>query len=149
MPSWELRPFPGYESSNRELGLAYAEVGDRTGNRRQHDAVQKLLAVDLDDPAVLMRLAHLAQQAGDKARAAELYRKGLQLQPYDITALVNLGGLEAGDGNYGAALSLWRRALSANPAQPEAARNVITLLRALGRTEEAARVEAQLRSFGE
>lgn len=149
VPAWELRPWQGYESGNRELGLAYAEVGARTGNSRQLEAALKLLSMDADDPTVLVRLAHLSQQKGDKVRAAELYRKGLRLQPYDITALVNLGALEAEQGNYQAALSLWRRALSANPAQPEAARNMATLLRALDRHKEAAQVEAQLRRFGE
>jgi tetratricopeptide (TPR) repeat protein len=146
---WELKPWPGYESSRRELGLAYAEVSVRTRNDRQQKAAVELLDAENADAEVLLRRAYLNQQKGDQSGAAELYRRALRLQPHAITALVNLGAMEAGQGNYDAAISLWRRALSANPAQPEAGRNLATLLRALGRQTEAAQIEANLRAFGE
>jgi Flp pilus assembly protein TadD len=97
----------------------------------------------------MVRLGYLLEQKGDVTRAAQLYRDGSRLQPNAVTALVNLGAIEGRRGNYGSAISLWRRALVANPAQPEAARNLSLLLRALGRTSEAAQVETTLRAFEE
>lgn len=148
-PRVELRPWPGYESSGRELGLAYAEVSSRTGDDRQRQAALELLTKERPDAEVLVRLAHLLQQKGEHSRAAEMYRQGLALQPNAVTALVNLGVLEARQGRYQTAITLWRRALEANPAQPEAVRNLSTLLRALGRQSEAAQMEATSRTFGE
>ena len=148
-PRVELRPWPGYESSGRELGLAYAEVSIRTGDDRQRQAALELLTKERPDAEVLVRLAHLLQQKGEHSRAAEMYRQGLALQPNAVTALVNLGVLEARQGRYQTAITLWRRALEANPAQPEAVRNLSTLLKALGRQSEAAQMEATLHTFGE
>jgi Flp pilus assembly protein TadD len=146
-PNWTLRAWPGYESGSRELGLAYAEVSLRTQNRQQRDAALELLETAAPDPEVMVRLGYLLEQTGDVTRAAELYRNGSRLQPNAVTALVNLGAIEGRRGNYEAAITLWRRALVANPAQPEAARNLSLLLRALGRPSEAAQVEATLRAF--
>lgn len=148
-PGAVLRAWPGYGSSRRELGLAYAEVSIRTGDGRQRTAALELLSPERADAEVLVRLAHLLQQRGEHSRAAEMYRRGLRLQPNAVTALVNLGAIEARQGAYETAISLWHRALEANPAQPEAARNLLTLLRALGRRNEASQVEATLRTFGE
>jgi Flp pilus assembly protein TadD len=148
-PNWKLRVWPGYESGRRELGLAYAEVSLRTQNRQQRDAAIELLEAAAPDPEVMVRLGYLLEQKGDVTRAAQLYRDGSRLQPNAVTALVNLGAIEGRRGNYGSAISLWRRALVANPAQPEAARNLSLLLRALGRTSEAAQVETTLRAFEE
>jgi hypothetical protein len=148
-PNWKLRVWPGYESGRRELGLAYAEVSLRTQNRQQRDAAIELLEAAAPDPEVMVRLGYLLEQKGDVTRAAQLYRDGSRLQPNAVTALVNLGAIEGRRGNYDSAITLWRRALVANPAQPEAARNLSLLLRALGRTSEAAQVETTLRAFEE
>lgn len=148
-PGWTLRAWPGYESGSRELGLAYAEVSLRTRNAGQHKTAVNLLNMAAPDSEVLVRLAYFAEQKGDMSHAAELYRKSLRMQPYMVTALVNLGAIQARQGAYDEAISLWRRALLANPAQPEAARNLSMLLRALGRSSEADQVDAALRKFGE
>jgi tetratricopeptide (TPR) repeat protein len=148
-PATTLRPWRGYESSRRELGLAYAEVSIRTGSDRQRETALEMLNIENADAEVLVRLAHLVQQKGEHSRAAELYRRALRLKPGVVTALVNLGAYEARQGAYETAISLWRRALEANPAQSEAARNLSTLLNALGRRSEAAQVETTLRTFGQ
>ncbi len=145
---WALRPWPGYEGADRELGLAYAEASVQTQNRQQRETAVTLLAATAPDAEVLLKLAYLVEQRGELQRASELYRRVLTLQPHSMLALVNLGGIEGRRGNYGQAVRLWRKALEINPGQPEAGRNLALLLRALGRTSEAANVETSFRQFG-
>jgi len=56
----------------RELGLAYAEVGLRTGDRRQQEEAIRLLSRVNPDADVALRLADSLQRRGDVARAAQL-----------------------------------------------------------------------------
>jgi tetratricopeptide (TPR) repeat protein len=113
----ELAPFLG-ASGDRELGLAYAELGDSR-------ARQFLLRAQPQDWPVRLRLA---VSEPDKARAAALYESVLRDNPVEVSALVNLGSLYAQAGRTTEAGRLWDRALVANAGIEEAVLN-LTLIR--------------------
>jgi hypothetical protein len=77
-PSWELRGFSAADTGDRELGLAYAEVGVRTGNRKQQSEAIRLLTAAPQDVEVQVRLADLQERAGFPDRAVALYRSALR-----------------------------------------------------------------------
>ena len=90
-----------------------------------------------------MRLGDLLQRKGQTERAERLYA----LAPGSIVALVNLGGIYGSRGEYDKAMRLWRSVLEKNPGQREASLNLARTLRALGLSDDAARVEVGMRRF--
>jgi len=91
-------------AGEREFGLAYAELNDP----RAHDLLTR--ATPRDAP-VLVRLA--AYEA-NSIKAAALYEAALKTEPYNLTALVNLGTLYAQAGRAPEAENLWNRALESD-----------------------------------
>lgn len=145
--SWKLKAFLG-EESPRETGIAYAEVGVRTGNRSQQDEAIRLLSQCKLDAEVAVRLGDLLQRQGKTREAEALYQTAIRLQPPGpLVALVNLGVIHGSRGEYEEAIRWWRAAIERSPGQREAMVNLIRVLRALGRAEEAVRVEEALRRF--
>ena len=136
--SWTLRGWSAADAGDRELGLAYAEAGVRTGNRRQQAEAIRLLTA-FQDAEAQVRLADLQERAGNPARAVELYRAALRQDPNAVLALVNLGRLYGSSGHLDEAIVLWREALKRNPCLAEAGANLQIALRAKG---DAAGVEA-------
>jgi tetratricopeptide (TPR) repeat protein len=135
--SWILRAWRAADAGDRELGLAYAEAGVRTGDRRQQAEAIRLLsgaaqADGAQDGEVQVRLADLLERAGNPARAMELYRAALRQDPNAVVALVNLGRLYGSSGRLDEAIALWREALKRNPCQVEAGANLQIALRAKG-----------------
>lgn len=124
----ELQPFPGFTAGTRELGLAYAEVGLRSGNLRQSKQALELLSTVAGDRETLPRLADLHARNGDREGALDLYRRALAVNPNSVIVLVNLGALEAERGNTARAVELWVKALQSNPALEEAAANLRLIL---------------------
>ena len=108
-----LVPFLG-TGDDRALGLAYAELGDKRARELLSRATTK-------DWPVLLRLAVLEPDAD---RAAQLYQSVLRENPYETTALVNLGSYLAHQGRMSEAGRLWERALATNPAVEEAVLNL-------------------------
>ncbi len=139
---WTLEPFLGGGGA-RELGLAYAEVGIRTGDRRQQEEAIRLLSPLPVDPELAIRLGDLLQRKGRTTRAEHLYA----LAPNSVVALVNLGGIYGSRGEYDKAIRLWRSALEKHPGQREASINLARTLRALGLSDDAAIVESNMRRF--
>ncbi len=109
----ELQAFLG-ESDDRQLGLAYAEVGDPR-------AREYLLRAKPADASVLVRLATLEK---NPILAKEKYEQALREAPANPVALVNLGALYAQSGRIEDAARMWNRALEANPAIEGAALNL-------------------------
>ena len=141
--SWKLRPWTAADAGDRELGLAYAEAGVRTGDRRQQAEAIRLLTTASQDPEVQVRLADLEERAGNPERAVELYRAALRQDRNAVVALVNLGRLYGSSGHLDEAITLWRAALKQNPCLAEAGANLQIALRA---KNDAAGVEAIRRS---
>jgi len=111
--STDLSVFLG-NADNRSLGLAYAELGDPR-------ARAYLMRAQPADSEVRLQLA---VRETDAKRATDLYESVLRTNPFQTTALVNLGSLYAKAGNVGGAGNLWERALLANPAIEEAVMNL-------------------------
>ena len=128
--TWSLRGFSAADAGDRELGLAYAEIGVRTGNRRQQTEAIRLLTAAPQDAEVQVRLADLQERAGNSGRALELYRAALRQDPNAVVALVNLGRLYGSSGLLDEAVALWREALKHNPCLAEAGANLQIALRA-------------------
>jgi hypothetical protein len=122
--SWNLAGFTADDEGIRELGLAYAEIGVRTGNQRQQAEAIRLLTAVPQDAEVQARLADLQERTGKPDRALALYRGALKLDPNSVLALVNLGRLYGSAGLLEEAITLWREALKRNPCLPEAAANL-------------------------
>jgi hypothetical protein len=128
--SWTLRGFSAADNGDRELGLAYAEIGVRTANRQQQAEAIRLLTAVPQDFEVQVRLADLLERAGDPSRAVTLYRSALRQNPNAVIALVNLGRLYGSNGFLDQAITLWRAALKQNPCLAEAGVNLQIALRA-------------------
>jgi hypothetical protein len=141
--SWRLRGFSKSDSGDRELGLAYAEVAARTGDRRQQSEAIRLLTHASQDADVKARLGFLLEGAGAPDRAESLYQSALVQDPNQIAAMVNLGRLLGSEGFLDRAIALWREALRRNPCLEEAGYNLQVALRAKG---DPAAAEAVRRS---
>jgi hypothetical protein len=98
----ELRLFGGGTASKRDLGLAYAIVGDRERARPLLEAA--------DDREALVYLAAIERDMGRRDRAEALYRRALRLAPEDVTALVGLGAIAFERGNLAEAIRFWQDA---------------------------------------
>jgi hypothetical protein len=147
--SWNLRGFSAADRGDRELGLAYAEVGVRTADRRQQAEAIRLLTATLagseGDAEVRVRLADLEERAGNSDRALALYQAALRQDANAVVAMVNLGRLYGSRGQLDEAIKLWREALKRNPCLAEAGTNLQIALRARRDIKGA---EAVLRSQG-
>jgi tetratricopeptide (TPR) repeat protein len=128
--SWTLRGFSAADNGDRELGLAYAEVGVRTGNRRQQAEAIRLLTAVPQDAELQVRLADLQERAGNPGLALALYQAALRQDSNAVVALVNLGRLYGSSGFLDQAIALWREALKHNPCLAEAGANLQIALRA-------------------
>ena len=128
--SWKLRGFSAADAGDRELGLAYAEVGVRTGSRPQQAEAIRLLMAAPQDAEVQVRLADLQERAGNSGRALALYQAALRQDPNAVVALVNLGRLYGSSGLLDQAIALWREALKRDPCLDEAGANLRIALRA-------------------
>lgn len=146
-----LIPFDGFLSDDRMLGLAYAEVALRSGDRFHESEALRLLTAALKtnprDAELLTRLGFLHQQRGDEARAARAYEIALQADPHGAIALVNLGGIYAAQGKMEEAVKLWRAALERNAGLTEAAINLARGYRSQGKIEQAREVLQQSLRF--
>jgi hypothetical protein len=141
--SWTLRGFTAADAGDRELGLAYAEIGVRTGDRRQQAEAIRLLTSAPQDGESQVRLGDLQERAGNFTRALELYQAALRQDPNLVVALVNLGSLYGSNGLLDQAITLWREALKRNPCLVEAGANLQIALRA---KHDTAGVDAVRRS---
>ncbi len=129
---WKLRGWSAADAGDRELGLAYAEAGVRTGDRHQQAEAIRLLSSATQDAEVQTRLGDLQERAGKPEQAVALYRGALRNDPGAVVALVNLGRLYGSGGALDAAIRLWREALKRNPCLAEAGTNLQIALRAKG-----------------
>ena len=127
--SWRLRGFAAADKGDRELGLAYAEIGVRTGNASQQAEATRLLS-GKGDAEAQVRLADLEERAGNPRQAMTLYQAALKQDQNALVAMVNLGRLYGSSGLLDEAIRLWRAALERNPCLAEAGTNLQIALRA-------------------
>jgi predicted CxxxxCH...CXXCH cytochrome family protein len=134
----ELTQYGEIPASSRAVGLAYANLAIRTGDRRfLNQAIALLQHAESKDSAVLTRLAHAEEMRGQSDEAMKLYEGALRADRNQIVSAVNLGSLLARAGNLSRAVTLWRDVFERDPATTEAGINLAIALRRQGLGAEA------------
>ncbi|MBX6359314.1 MAG: hypothetical protein IRZ03_04460 [Acidobacterium ailaaui] len=113
----ELVPVFSPEANQRDLAMAYFQAA-MEGNAALHttalNLLEKIRAGLSDDLEALAALALESERQGDYKQAADLFREILKRDPQNLTALSNLGTLEARDGHLPSALIFLKQAFSRN-----------------------------------
>ena len=108
-------------------------VGDATAAEREYAAA---LAVDPENSRATYRLADLSKR-GDPARALQLFRRYVALEPSDPWGYMALGDAFARSGSYGDALRSYDDALRLAPDERDAVIGRARVLARAGRTDAA------------
>jgi predicted CXXCH cytochrome family protein len=115
--SAELSPVFSPGSTQRDLAMAYYQAL-REGNSLIEPKVWKLLQEQRgsigNDAAALDAFGLLSAEHGNNHDAEEAFHQALKLAPHDLTALSNLGTLEAKEGRLQSSADLLRSAFEAN-----------------------------------
>lgn len=121
----KLAPFLQTGSTDRELGLAYASIGLRNGNRtwgmRAVALLEEAIKTYPDDPKVTVQLGQLYDRMGRQQEACDLYARSVVADAGPVAAAVNWGACLAARGRMEEGMRLWQAALLRNPGL-EAAR---------------------------
>jgi Tfp pilus assembly protein PilF len=148
-----LAPIGDEKATDRELGLAYAQMaqrGDRESGETALSLLQKaeaLEAATAKDAELHTELGFLDQESGDVHAADREYRAALAADPDNGTARGDMAVLFAGTGDYATAVRLWQRVLDADPAQTAAGYNLALGQCQLGQKEDAVATLKRLLSF--
>jgi len=128
--SGDLQVVGGFEASDRDLGLAYAQMavrGDRPGALRAlellRDAEMQSSGAPLDH-GLHAQLGFLEQLNGETQLAAAEYRQALAADPYDSLAAGDLAFIQAGQHQYPEAIRLWDSVFNHDPVQLGAGLNL-------------------------
>ena len=143
----ELVAVGGVAASDRDLGLAYAQVAEHGDEKAAGQALQLLeraVANGADDVQVHVVLGYLEQRAGDTAKARAQYAAALREDPYDATALTDRAVLDASKGDLGEAVRLLDRLIKADPSQTRAGLDLAFLECKLGETRESRELAERL-----
>ncbi len=128
--SGELVSVGGLKTSDRELGLAYAQMavrGDQAAGARAIELLRKAekeSAAAEGDAALHERLGFLEQVSGDANAAAKEYRLALAADAYDAVAAGDLGLIEARKHNVVEAIQLWKGVVAHDPTATATAMNL-------------------------
>jgi predicted CXXCH cytochrome family protein len=126
----------GFPASDRDLGLAYAQMaarGDRQSgiralellrNAEKQDNAEKHDSGASGDHELHAQLAFLDQLNDNTQEAAEEYRKALTADSNDSLAAGNLALIQAGQHHYSEAIRLWDQVFSHDPVQLSAGLNL-------------------------
>ncbi len=137
----------GVAASDREFGLAYAQIAGSTGRATGERALrllQKAEAAGANDAPLHTQLGYLNQRAGDVQAAVREYEAALRLDAFDTTALANLAVIDASTGKATEAVRLLRRAVAADPSKTAAGLNLAFLQCSLGDPAGAGQLLARL-----
>jgi predicted CXXCH cytochrome family protein len=141
--SGTLVPIGEEKSTDRELGLAYAQMaqhGDRPSGETALALLRKAEALEpatARDAELHTELGFLEQRSGDIHAADREYRAALAANPDDSTARGDLAILFADTGDYATAVRLWQRVFDADPAQAAAGYNLALGQCRLGQKDDA------------
>lgn len=147
-PTGELVLFGGGRPSARAIGLAYANLAVRTGDRRHLEkAIPFLRNADTKDAPVLTQLARWEELGGRAGAAVALYEAALRDDPHRIVAAVNLGSIAARQGDLERAIGLWKAVFDRDPATTEAGINLAIAFLKQRRFEDARAVLERVLRF--
>lgn len=151
--SGELVTVGGLRTSNRALGLAYAQMavrGDQSAGERAMDLLRR---AERDangapqDHELHAQLAFLEQVDGQPGTAAREYRQALASDPDDGQAAGDLALVEAGEGHTAEAMRLLGEVFNHDPAQSVAGMNLAILDCSEGKGNAALETLARLIEF--
>jgi hypothetical protein len=117
------------DASNRDLGLAYAQMA-AAGDRQAFLRARQLLTeaekspVAATDSALHAQLGFLNQIAGESESASREYGSALVADPNDAFAAGNLALLKAKEHDLTGAIRLWQMAFQDDPVQLRAGMNL-------------------------
>ena len=140
--SEELVPVGGAAVTDRDLGLAYAQLarkGDRVAAQRALTLLRRAEASGSSDEELHVMLGFLEQGAGEITEARKEYAAALRLNPYEPSALTNRAVIDAGSGDIGEAIRLLDRLVQADPSQTQAGLDLAFLECRIGEIEESRR----------
>jgi tetratricopeptide (TPR) repeat protein len=146
----ELITVDGKPASDRELGLAYAQLaqqGDHTSGERALRLLQRAERAGSDDPELHDQLGFLLQISGSPGLAADQYLAALRQLPHDITAAGNLAVIDAARGQTSEAIRLLTQVVQDDPSQTAAGLNLAFLECQLGRKPEAIQTVQRMIAF--
>ncbi len=109
----KLEVVGGFAASDRDLGLAYAQMAERGDPQAEARAIKLLLNAQMQaagapgDHQLHAQLGFLEQVGGQSQQAADEYRQALAADPYDSLAAGNLALILAGQHQYEKASELW------------------------------------------
>ncbi|MGB6192050.1 MAG: cytochrome c3 family protein [Terracidiphilus sp.] len=138
----ELVPVGGMPASDRDLGLAYAQMAQRGDHAAAQRAVALLRRSEQasgaqDDHQLHAQLGFLEQVSGDNNDAAEEYRQALHADPWDELAAGDLALIEAQQHRITEAQQAWRTIFDHDPAQVGAGLNLAIIECAEGERDAA------------
>jgi predicted CXXCH cytochrome family protein len=162
--SGELKAVGGMQVSDRDLGLAYAQMAERGDEAAGMRAMQLLRKAETEgagakDHELHAELGFLDQVDGQTDEAAREYGMALEADPFDTLAAGDLAFIEAKRAHAGEAIRLWQSVVEHNPTKTAAAMNLAVMecaegnreaaLAALDRTLEFSPDDGAARSFAE
>jgi hypothetical protein len=137
----DLVPFGGGAASTRDLGLAYAMVGQREQNatylERSLHLLQDTAARGGADALTLAYLAEFYRNRKDDAHALPLYEESWRMDPTQDAVGAALGAYQMQHGNFEQAIRFWNQALAINPAMVLVRTNLANALLRTGHADEA------------
>ena len=150
VPGGELVTVGGVPATDREFGLAYAQMaekGDRVAGERALRLLTAAEQAGADDPELHVHLGLLQQMAGDAAAARREYGAALRQSPYNASALNNRAVLDATSGQLPEALRLLDRLIRADPTQTAAGLDLAFLECQLGQLQQSHDLAERLKVF--
>lgn len=146
----ELVSVGGVPVSDRELGLAYAQLAQKGSKPAGVRALQLLTRgteAAANDEQVHTTLGFLAQRKGDVAMARREYAAALRADPFNAMALTNRAVLDAGAGDVNEAVRLLDRLVVADPTQTRAGLDLAFLECRLGDVQGSRSLALRLQQF--
>lgn len=149
----ELVTVGGVGASDRDLGLAYAQMatrGDRAAGERAMELLRHAEKANNGanrDATLHAQLGFLEQASGDSTAAEKEYRTALQADPFEGLAAGDLALIRAQQKDFVGASRLWREVFEHDPTQLQAGLNLAIVECGEGNREGAKKTLERLREF--
>jgi hypothetical protein len=146
-----LTPFAGGAAGARDLGLAYAILGQREQVdaylERAFGLLQEAVARGEADAAALAYLAEFYRDRKDDAHALPVYEQSWRLDRTQAPVAAALGAYQMQSGHLEEAIRLWNEALAINPALLLVRVNLAAALERTGHPDQAQAVMRKALEF--
>lgn len=146
-----LVPFEGGTTGPRDLGLAYAMVGQREQNaaylERAFGLLRQAVAGGTADAQAVAYLAEFYRDRHDDAHALPLYEQAWRMDRTQAPVAAALGAYQMQRGNVSEAVRLWDQALAINPSMVLVRANLAAALRRTGHADQAQAVMRKALEF--